>query len=119
MSLEPGDNDPVVFWNYVCTALDRVAPGTGKASLAMLRSTQPPNLTVIPTQLFNALSAVDGTVVLALDDYHVIESQTVHQGIAFLLDHLPSSLHLLIASRADPPLPLARLRLQFVGAEAR
>jgi LuxR family maltose regulon positive regulatory protein len=110
VSLEPGDNDPVIFWRYVCTALDRAAPGTGKSSLAMLRSPQQPAMPVILTQLVNALGSVDGAVVLALDDYHVIESTPIHQGMAFLLEHLLSSVHLVISSRADPPLPLSRLR---------
>jgi LuxR family maltose regulon positive regulatory protein len=110
VALEPEESDPMLFWRYVCAALDRAAPGTARASLAMLRSPQPPGMTAILTHLVNALTAREDTIVLALDDYHVIESQPIHQDLAFLLDHLPSSLRLLIASRADPPLPLSRLR---------
>src|SRR5205085_3610308 len=110
VSLEEGDNDPTRFWRYVLTALDRSGPGAGASALALLRSSAEPSLEAVLTTLLNALSALDRDIVLILDDYHVIEAEPIHRTLAFLIEHLPPCLHLLLATRADPPLPLARLR---------
>lgn len=120
LSLDPSDNDPALFWSYFVTALQRVNPGVGESALSQLRSNQPPPIKAMLGTLLNEIATVpqDGFV-LVLDDYHVIESQTVHSGIAFLLDHLPPQMHLVIAGRADPPLPLSRLRGRGELAELR
>ena len=110
VSLDPTDNDPALFWAYALTALGKVWSGVGEGAQSLLRSPQPPPIASILTALINDLSAIEGNVALVLDDLHVIDTQPVHGGIAFLVDHLPPQLHLVIASRADPPLPLARLR---------
>src|SRR2546421_600157 len=110
VSLEEGDNDPTRFWRYVLTALDRSGPGAGASALGLLRSSAEPSLEAVLTTLLNALSALDRDIVLILDDYHVIEAEPIHRTLAFLIEHLPPCLHLLLATRADPPLPLARLR---------
>jgi LuxR family maltose regulon positive regulatory protein len=119
VALDEGDNDVAVFWSYVCAALDRAVPGVARTALAMLHAPQAPSITPILTQLVNALAVSRDEVVLALDDYHVIESTQIHEELGFLLDHLPPSLHLLIASRADPPIPLSRMRARGQLTEIR
>ena len=91
-------------------ALRTVAAGIGESALALLQAAQPPAVEAVLTALLNDLAAIAGDIVLVLDDYHVIDAPSVQDGMAFLLDHLPPGLHLVIASRADPALPLARLR---------
>jgi LuxR family maltose regulon positive regulatory protein len=110
VSLDQSDNDPAVFWTYLITALQNIQPGLGERSLSLLQSPQPPSIESVLMTLLNELAAVEAEVVLILDDYHAIETETIHHGIGFLLSHLPPQVHLIIASRADPPLALARLR---------
>ena len=119
LSLDCGDNDPALFWGYVIAALRTVASGVGESALALLDSPQPPPIETVLTTLLNDLGAVAGEIVLVLDDYHVIEAREVQDGMAFLLDHLPARLHVVIASRADPALPLARMRARGELAEIR
>ncbi|MFC0682784.1 protein kinase [Lysobacter korlensis] len=118
LSLDAGDNDPALFWTYVIAALRTAAPAVGAVSLAMLETRSAPSQEVL-TALLNDLAALERDVVLVLDDYHVLESRDVHDGMAFLLDHMPPRLHLVIASRADPPLPIARLRARGELVEVR
>lgn len=110
VSLDQSDNDPAVCWIYLITALHKIQPSLGERSLALLQSPQPPPIESVLMTLLNELTAVEADIVLLLDDYHVIATQAVHDGIGFLLSHLPPQVHLIIASRADPPLSLARLR---------
>ena len=119
LSLDRSDNDPVTFWSYLVAALQTVAPGVGVSALALLREPQPPPMNGLLTTLLNDLGAEDGEIVLVLDDFHVIDSQEVHEAMAFLLDHLPPKLHLVLAGRADPALPLARLRARGELVEIR
>ncbi len=109
LSLDQRDNDPTVFWTYVVTALKAAESGVGSAALSLLQAPPAPIDAVLAT-LLNDLQAVPNDVVLVLDDYHVIDSRDVHDAMAFLLEHLPPQVHLVIAGRADPQLPLARLR---------
>ena len=109
LSLDQRDNDPALFWTYLIAALQTAVPGLGGTCALAPESPQPPIEVVLAT-LLNELSAVSNDVVLVLDDYHVIDARDVQDGMAFLLEHLPPQLHLVIASRADPALPLARLR---------
>ena len=83
-------------------ALQTVAPGVGASALALLQAPQPPPIEAVLTALLNELGAIAGDIVLVLDDYHVIDARDVQDGMAFLLDHLPPRLHVVIASRADP-----------------
>src|SRR5688572_15083128 len=106
LSLDSGDNDPAHFWTYVVAGLRSLVPSMGASALELLRDPQALPVEAVLTTLLNDLGAVDDDVVLVLDDYHVIESREVHEAMAFFLDHLPPGLHLVIASRADPPLPL-------------
>ena len=119
LSLDRGDNDPASFWAYVIAALRTVASGVGESALALLDAPQPPPIETVLTTLLNDLGAVAGEIVLVLDDYHVIDARDVQDGMAFLLDHLPPWLHVVIASRADPALPLARMRARGELAEIR
>ena len=119
ISLDRGDNEPATFWTYVIAALRTVAPGVGASALTLLESPQPPPIETVLTQLLNDLGAVAGDIVLVLDDYHVIDAREVQESMAFLLDHLPPQLHLVLAGRADPALPLARLRARGELVEAR
>jgi LuxR family transcriptional regulator, maltose regulon positive regulatory protein len=109
LSLDPRDNDPALFWRYLVAALDAAAPGVGTNVLLLLQSSQPPTEAVLAT-LLNDLNTLTKDVVLVLDDFHVIEAPEVQDGMAFLLEHLPARIHLVLAARADPSLPLARLR---------
>jgi LuxR family maltose regulon positive regulatory protein len=99
----------VLFWTYLLAALKTAVPGLGRSALSLLESPQPP-MEVFLATLLNDLNAISNDVVVVLDDYHVIDARDVLEGMAFLLEHLPPQIHLVIASRADPALPLARLR---------
>ena len=118
-SLDQSDNDPAFFWTYLITALQKIQPSLGEQSLSLLQSPQPPPIESVLMTLLNELTAVEAEIVLILDDYHVIDNQAIHSGIGFLLSHLPPQVHLIIASRADPPLSLARLRSRGELTELR
>ena len=119
LSLDPSDNDPASFWTYLIAALRVAAPGVGAGALALLQAPQPPPIDAVLATLLNELSAAPHDVVLVLDDYHVIDAREVQAGLAFLVDHLPPRLHLVLASRSDPALPLARLRARGELVEIR
>jgi LuxR family maltose regulon positive regulatory protein len=114
VSLDEGDNDPVRFWDYFIAALKTIRPDTGEIILPLLHSSQPlsPQIPVesLLTALINDISGISGDYFIALDDYHVIESEQVHDGVNYLLEHMPANMHLAIATREDPALPLARFR---------
>ena len=110
VSLDANDNDPAVFWTYLITALQNIHPSIGARSLSLMQSPQPPLIESVLMTLLNEVAAIEENVVLILDDYHAISTQSIHDGMGFLLSHLPPQMHLILASRADPPLSLARLR---------
>ena len=119
VSLDAGDNDPIRFWTYVIAALNRQHPNMGENSLALLYASPSPPIEVVLTSLLNALALLPTETALVLDDYHLIETRPIHDALAFLLEHLPPNVHLVIASRSDPLLPLARLRARGVLTELR
>ena len=127
VALDQSDNDPALFWAYFITALQTAHSVLGESALSMMRSPQPPPIEALLGTLLNEITTMlpepstdsGRGFVLVLDDYHVIDAQAVHSGIAFLLDHLPPQMHLIIASRSDPPLPLARLRGRGESTELR
>jgi LuxR family maltose regulon positive regulatory protein len=119
ISLDKGDNDPVRFWDYFITALQTIQSGCGQKILPLLHSAQPLSAELVLTALMNDLSSVISDFFIVLDDYHLIESQQIHDGVAFLLEHMPSRMHLIIASRADPTLPLANFRGKGMMLEIR
>ena len=119
LSLDAGDNDPARLLAYVVAALQGLKPGLGGAALSAYRSPQPPPTEAVLAALINELAELAAPAVLVLDDYHLIEAQAIHDLLAFLMEHLPPQAHLVIATRADPPLPLARLRARGQLAEVR
>jgi LuxR family maltose regulon positive regulatory protein len=110
LSLDEGDNDPARFLAYFVAALQTIEAGIGEGALGALQSPQPSPVEAVLTALVNEITTIPNRFVLVLDDCHVIKSQAVHSILTFLLDHLPSQMHLVIAGRADPLLPLALLR---------
>ncbi len=110
LSLDEGDNDPARFLAYFVVALQTIAANVGQGVLSALQSPQPPPGEVILTALLNEITAISDDFVLVLDDYHVIDAKSVDNALTFLLEHLPPRMHLVIATREDPQLPLARLR---------
>ena len=109
LSLDDGDNDPIRFMQYLLAALAPLAPGIQDDLSGMLRGTQPAHENVI-NLLANELASFSGPFVLVLDDFHLIRSEPVLKILSYLLDHLPPQMHLAVLTRADPPLPLSRLR---------
>ena len=110
VSLDQSDNDPALFWAYFITALQTVQSGVGDNALSLLHSPKPPPIELVLTTLINEINAIEDDFTFILDDYHLIDALPVHDGATFLLDHLPQQMHLVIAGRSDPPLPLSRLR---------
>jgi LuxR family maltose regulon positive regulatory protein len=125
LSLDEGDNDQTRFLTYLVAALQAAEADIGKGILAALESPQPPPADVVLTSLINEIAAFPARMLLVLDDYHLIEAQPVHDALGFLLDHLPPAarplggLHLVISTREDPPLHLARLRARGQLTELR
>src|SRR5690606_25623239 len=99
-------------WTCLVTALNTATPAVGGVALAMLQSPQLPPIETVLSTLLNDLAAIEGQLLLVLDDYHVIETADIHTGLEFLLEHLPPHVRLVIASRADPMLPLSRMRVR-------
>jgi LuxR family maltose regulon positive regulatory protein len=130
LALDEGDSDPVRFITYLIAALQTIHAGIGEGLLPILQSPQPPPLDALLTSLLNEVAVLPAQILLILDDYHVIDAQAVDQALTFLVEHQPPQLHLVITTREDPALPLARLRargqlsevraadLQFTPAEA-
>ena len=117
LSLDEGDNDLTRFLTYLVAALqtlaramvEGLAPSVGAGVLAALQSPQPPPAETLLTALINEIAALPESFVLVLDDYHVLDAKPIDRALAFLLEHLPPQMHLVIATREDPQLPLARL----------
>ena len=118
VSLDEADRTASSFWTYVLSALDRAVPGSGAASLTLQQSGQAP-VDAVLAGVVNELSVYDGEVTLVLDDYHLADGVEVAEGMAFLVDHLPPQLRLVIGTRADPALPLSRLRARGELVEIR
>jgi LuxR family transcriptional regulator, maltose regulon positive regulatory protein len=119
LSLDPEDNDPTRFWRYVVAALDRVRGGLAADLQPLLGPPGGLSGQGVVTALVNRVQAAPEELALVLDDYHLVQSAPIHQGVAFLVGHLPPQLHLVISSRSDPPLALARLRARGQLAELR
>jgi len=119
LTLDSLDNDPLSFWRAIVVALRMRLPMLGDDFLAQLQASQPPQLVSLLASLIDELEALGEEIVLIIDDYHVIEEQSIHVSLGFLLDNAPSCLHLVIASRIDPPLPLACWHARGQLAEIR
>ena len=109
VSLDQGDNDLGRFLTYLVVAVEKLRAGVGESTLSLLHSPNPPPIESVLTVLINEIAASPGDFALVMDDYHVIKAEPIHDAVAFLLKHMPSQMHLIVASRTDPPLPLARL----------
>ena len=110
LSLDESDNDPARFLAYSSAALQQVDPDIGQVAQGMLQAAQPPPPKALLTSLLNDVASTPRAFVLVLDDYHLIQTLPIHQQLAFWLEHQPPQMHLVIATREDPPLPLSRLR---------
>ncbi len=122
LSLDEDDNDTARFLTYFITALNRVEgieANMGEGALSMLHSPQPPPVEVVLTSLINDGADIPDRIILVLDDYHVIDAKPVNNALTFLLEHLPPQMHLVIATREDPHLPLSRLRARGQLTELR
>jgi len=119
LSLDEEDNDPARFLTYLIAALQTIAPNIGQGIQSALQSPQPPPVESILTTLLNEINSLADNFILVLDDYHVIDSKEVDHALTFLLEHQPPQMHLIIATREDPQLSLARLRAQSQLAELR
>jgi LuxR family maltose regulon positive regulatory protein len=119
LSLDKQDSDPVRFLTYLVAALQRIDPDLGSSALDLLQSPQPPPIEPLLTTLINQVAAVPEQFVLVLDDYHEISDRAVDNVLAFLLEHLPPQMHLVMTTRADPQLPLARYRARGQLTELR
>jgi ATP/maltotriose-dependent transcriptional regulator MalT len=119
VSLDEGDNDPTRFWTYVVEAIRTVEPTVGATALAALRRTSADLYRAVLPALLNELGAVGSQLILVLDDYHLVTEATCCQTFTFLLDHLPAGVQVVLSTRADPPLPLARWRARGEMAEIR
>ncbi|MBK8902996.1 MAG: hypothetical protein IPM53_17530 [Anaerolineaceae bacterium] len=119
LSLDTADNDPLRFFAYVIAALQTAVPTLGHTATTLLTAPQPAPLETVLTLLCNEINQVNGRLTLILDDYHSISSTAIHDALTFWLDYLPPNLHLILTTRADPPLPLARLRVRGELTELR
>ena len=122
LSLDEGDNDVVRFLTYLITAFNRIQgleTEIGVGALQMLQSPQPPQPETTLIAVINEIALVTDKIVLILDDYHLIDTQPIHNALTFLLENLPPQLHLMITSREDPPIPISRLRARSQLNELR
>src|SRR5215207_6869509 len=119
VSLDERDNDPTRFWSYLVAGLRTVEPGVGTVALGALRGPSVELERVVVPSLVNHLSTVGGPLVLVLDDYHVVTDATCHQTLGLFLDQLPADVHVVLSTRLDPPLPLARMRARGELTELR
>jgi LuxR family maltose regulon positive regulatory protein len=119
LSIDENDNNPIRFLTYMVAALQTVNAAIGEGALTALRSPQPPPVEAVLTTLINDIATLSDRIILVFDDYHLIDAQFIHDALAFLIRHLPPNLHLVIATREDPLIPLARLRARSQMMELR
>ena len=119
LSLDENDNDLVSFLNYFIAALRQIDEGLGIDVLEAPNSSQSLQTEILLTMLVNDIANVEGQFSLVLDDYHLIDSQSVHKGLNYLIENLPSQLHLVITTREDPPIQISRLRSRSQLTELR
>ena len=119
LSLDEGDNDSARFWSHFIIALQMVAKNVGAGALGMLQSPQQPSIEAILTSLINEITSIPDDFILVLDDYHAVDSGQIDSTFTFLIERLPPQMHLVIATREDPDLPLSRLRASDQLTEVR
>ena len=108
LSLDLADHDPARFWTYVVAAVQKACPGLDTRAVELIGVKADLQQVVLPT-LLNDLASLDKGIVLILDDYHVVTTRAIHEEMAFFIERMPANLRLVIATRSDPPLPLARI----------
>jgi len=119
LSIDENDNKLDIFWRYFVAALNNVSPQIGGLAREMLTSPAPPDIQTILGRLINELTAEPASILIVLDDYHLIHSPEIHTSLMFFLDHLPPTVHLFLLTREDPPLGLARRRARRQMVEIR
>ena len=119
LSIDDSDNDLKRFFIYLILAIQKINPSLGQDVLPVLQAADNPRMEHLLTILINDITEVDDEFTLILDDYHLIENQDIHNGLQFLIDHVPPNMHLVIASRVDPPIPMTRLRARDQVTEIR
>jgi LuxR family maltose regulon positive regulatory protein len=119
LSLDVEDDDPLRFWIYVIAALQTVQPDLGQTALTALQTAQMPPIENILSDLINQITTLSDKIILVIDDYHLLESSSLHQGLNFFLDHMPPNMHLVLITREDPPLPLPQMRAKGEMVELR
>ncbi|HYI13786.1 MAG TPA: LuxR C-terminal-related transcriptional regulator [Thermomicrobiales bacterium] len=119
LSLDEGDSEPTRFLEYLIAALQTIAPQIGHGALGVLQSPQPPPIESTLTALLNDIATVPDPFILVLDDYHLVDAQPVDEALTFLIEHQPPNMHVIITTREDPRLPLARLRVRGQLTELR
>jgi LuxR family maltose regulon positive regulatory protein len=119
LSINEMDNDPINFLVYLIAATQTIVRKFGEQVLPRLRSPQPPSLESLVATIVNEFSSLKDNFILVLDDYHIIDSKPVDRLLSYLLSNMPSQLHLVICTREDPNIPLARLRAQRQLTELR
>jgi LuxR family maltose regulon positive regulatory protein len=110
VSLDRGDNDPTRFWAYVVAALQTVEAHIEPISQTATQSLHPQPIESALTGLLNQITEIAEPIVLVLDDYHAIEALAIHESLSFLIQNMPPQMHIVLATRVDPPLPIPRLR---------
>ena len=110
LSLDENDNELARFLIYVISALQKISPNIGMGVLEVLQSQQVPSTKSFLTALLNEISGIQHEFILVLDDYHLVDTKSVDEALAFLIDHLPPQMHIVITTREDPSLPVPRLR---------
>ena len=118
-SLDEADNDSARFWTYFIASIQQLRSDLGEGALALLQSLQAPPITTMLTTLINDITAFPDAFAIVLDDYHLIDSQPIHEALTYLLAHLPANMQLVITTRVDPPLPVARMRARDQLTELR
>lgn len=119
VALDGSDNDPLRFWTYVISALHAIQPAIGQEILAQLYASPSPPIETVLTSLLNALGQLSTESILVLEDYHLITAQPIHDALVYFIEHQPPNMHIIIASRSDPLLPLIRLRARGALSELR
>ena len=119
LSLDENDNDPARFLVYLIRALQIILPNLGTEILSILQVPQRPPIEAILTALLNEIAAAPNGFILVLDDYHLVDTQSVDEALTFVIDHLPAQMHLVITTREDPSLPIPRLRARNQLTELR
>ena len=119
LSLDQGDNDPVRFWSYLVAAIQTIHPQIGVEARQIISASQLRSTEIVAISLLNDISQLAADLVLVLDDYHIIEAGQVHESLSYILEHQPPNLHIILITRVDPSISLARLRVHRQLSEIR